>query len=134
MNKFKIFGLVLLTSVSVSQAQDINQAKKAIDAEKYEEAKSILKSILQAKPSNGMASFILGNVYLTQSIKDSARISYEKGLTASESARFNHIGLGQIDLDNNDIPFHLPQLSLLWLPKICVKKILKNMYISLGLI
>lgn len=103
MNKFKIFGLVLLTSVSVSQAQDINQAKKAIDAEKYEEAKSILKSILQAKPSNGMASFILGNVYLTQSIKDSARISYEKGLTASESARFNHIGLGQIDLDNNDI-------------------------------
>ena len=37
MNKFKIFGLVLLTSVSVSQAQDINQAKKAIDAEKYED-------------------------------------------------------------------------------------------------
>lgn len=112
MNKFKIFGLVLLTSVSVSQAQDINQAKKAIDAEKYEEAKSILKSILQAKPSNGMASFILGNVYLTQSIKDSARISYEKGLTASESARFNHIGLGQIDLDNNDIPSATAKFAL----------------------
>ena len=112
MNKFKIFGLVLLTSVSVSQAQDINQAKKAIDAEKYEEAKSILKSILQAKPSNGMASFILGNVYLTQSIKDSARISYEKGLTASESARFNNIGLGQMDLDNNDIPSATAKFAL----------------------
>ena len=112
MNKFKIFGLVLLTSVSVSQAQDINQAKKAIDAEKYEEAKSILKSILQAKPSNGMASFILGNVYLTQSIKDSARISYEKGLASSESARFNHIGLGQIDLDNNDIPSATAKFAL----------------------
>lgn len=102
MNKFKIFGLVLLTSITVGHAQDINQAKKAIDAEKYEEAKSILKSILQAKPSNGMASFILGNVYLTQSIKDSAKISFEKGLAASESARFNHIGLGQMDLDRND--------------------------------
>jgi Tfp pilus assembly protein PilF len=102
MNKFKIFGLVLLTSVSVSQAQDINQAKKAIDAEKYEEAKSILKSILKVKPSNGMASFILGNVYLTQSIKDSAQISFEKGLVSSESARFNNIGLGQMDLDRND--------------------------------
>ena len=112
MNKFKIFGLVLLTSVSVSQAQDINQAKKAIDAEKYEEAKSILKSILQAKPSNGMASFILGNVYLTQSIKDSARISYEKGLASSESARFNHIGLGQIDLENNDIPSATAKFAL----------------------
>ena len=102
MNKFKIFGLVLLTSVSVSHAQDINQAKKAIDAEKYEEAKSILKSIIQAKPSNGMASFILGNVYLTQSLKDSAKISYDKGLAASEAARFNNIGLGQMDLDRND--------------------------------
>ena len=37
---------------SVSHAQDINQAKKAIDAEKYEEAKSILKSIIQAAISS----------------------------------------------------------------------------------
>ena len=102
MNTFKIFGLILLASVSVANAQDINQAKKAIDAEKYEEAKTILKSILQAKPSNGMASFFLGNVYLTQSIKDSASLSFEKGLSASDAARFNHIGLGQMDLDRND--------------------------------
>ena len=102
MNTFKIFGLILLASVSVANAQDINQAKKAIDAEKYEEAKTILKSILQAKPSNGMASFFLGNVYLTQSVKDSASLSFEKGLIASEAARFNHIGLGQMDLDRND--------------------------------
>ncbi len=102
MNTFKIFGLLLLTSVSVGHAQDINQAKKAIDAEKYEEAKTILKSILKVKPSNGMASFILGNVYLTQSIKDSAKISFENGLTASEAARFNNIGLGQMDLDRKD--------------------------------
>lgn len=102
MNTFKIFGLILLASVSVAKAQDINQAKKAIDAEKYEEAKTILKSILQAKPSNGMASFFLGNVYLNQSVKDSATLSFEKGLSASEDARFNHIGLGQMDLDRND--------------------------------
>lgn len=102
MNTFKIFGLILLATVSTANAQDINQAKKAIDAEKYEEAKTILKSVLQLKPSNGMASFILGNVYLTQSVKDSAKLSFEKGLTASESARFNNIGLGQMDLDRND--------------------------------
>ncbi|HCF04064.1 tetratricopeptide repeat protein [Flavobacterium sp.] len=102
MKTFKIFGLLLLATVSVGHAQDINQAKKAIDAEKYEEAKTILKSILQAKPSNGMASFLLGNVYLNQSIKDSAAISFGKGLVATESARFNNIGLGQMDLDRND--------------------------------
>ena len=102
MKTFKIFGLLLLATVSVGHAQDINQAKKAIDAEKYEEAKTILKSILQAKPTNGMASFFLGNIYLTQSIKDSAAISFGKGLAASEAARFNNIGLGQMDLDRND--------------------------------
>lgn len=102
MKTFKIFGLFLLATVSVGHAQDINQAKKAIDAEKYEEAKTILKSILQAKPTNGMASFLLGNVYLNQSIKDSAAISFDKGLAATEAARFNNIGLGQMDLDRND--------------------------------
>ena len=102
MKTFKIFGLFLLATVSVGHAQDINQAKKAIDAEKYEEAKTILKSILQAKPTNGMASFLLGNVYLNQSVKDSAAISFGKGLAATESARFNNIGLGQMDLDRND--------------------------------
>jgi tetratricopeptide (TPR) repeat protein len=102
MKTFKIFGLFLLATVSVGHAQDINQAKKAIDAEKYEEAKTILKSILQAKPTNGMASFLLGNVYLNQSVKDSAAISFGKGLVATESARFNNIGLGQMDLDRND--------------------------------
>jgi predicted Zn-dependent protease len=102
MKTFKIFGLFLLATVSVGHAQDINQAKKAIDAEKYEEAKTILKSILQAKPTNGMASFLLGNVYLNQSVKDSAAISFGKGLAATEAARFNNIGLGQMDLDRND--------------------------------
>jgi tetratricopeptide (TPR) repeat protein len=111
MNKFKFFGIVLLTSF-LGQAQDINQAKKAIDAEKYEEAKTILKSIIQAKPSNGMASFILGNVYLTQSVQDSAKIYFDKGLTASEGARFNHIGLGQMDLDKNDIPSAVAKFAL----------------------
>lgn len=103
MNKFKIFGITLLASVSVSHAQDVNQAKKAIDAEQFEKAKSILKSIIQVKPSNGTASFILGNVYLTQSVEDSAKIYFQNGLTGTEGAKLNYIGLGQMDLDKKDI-------------------------------
>ena len=57
MNKFKIFSVALLASVTASQAQDLNQAKKAIDAEQFESAKSILKSIINTKPSNGRAHF-----------------------------------------------------------------------------
>lgn len=103
MNKFKIFGVILLASVSISHAQDINQAKKAIDAEKFEEAKSILKSIIQAKPSDGAASFILGNIYLSQSVEDSASIYFQKGLTSKEGAKLNYIGLGQMDLEKSDL-------------------------------
>ena len=99
MNKFKIFSLALVASVSVAKAQDINQAKKAIDAEQFEKAKSLLKSIIKAKPSDGEANFVLGNIYLNQAIVDSAKIYYLNGLEAADKKNLNYIGLGQLDLD-----------------------------------
>ena len=102
MNKFKIFTVALLTSVTFGFGQDMDQAKKAIDAEQFEKAKSILKSIIQTKPSNGKAAFLLGNVYLTQSVVDSAKIYFQNGLAGTEGAKFNYIGLGQIELDNGN--------------------------------
>lgn len=103
MNKFKIFSIAFLASVSISFAQDINQAKTAIDAEQYEKAKSILKSILQSNPSDGRANFLLGNVYLVQTVTDSAKIAFQKGLSGKDGKDLNYIGLGQIDLDNGNI-------------------------------
>jgi Tfp pilus assembly protein PilF len=101
MNKFKIFGLALVAT-AFAQAQDIESAKKAIDAEQFEKAKSILKSVIQAKPANGKAAFLLGTIYLKQNISDSASIYFKKGLAASENARLNNIGLAQLDLDANN--------------------------------
>ncbi len=103
MNKFKIFSIAFLTSVTLSHAQDIESAKKAIDAEQFEKAKSVLKSIIQAKPTNGKADFLLGNIYLTQNISDSAKIFFQKGLSGTESARLNNIGLGQIELETGNV-------------------------------
>ncbi|MEC5167122.1 putative Zn-dependent protease [Flavobacterium sp. PL11] len=99
MNKLTVVSVALLASAFTIQAQDINQAKKAIDAEQYESAKSILKSIIKDKPSNGAAFFILGNVYLNQSIQDSAKIYFQNGLNASDEGILNNIGLAQIDLN-----------------------------------
>lgn len=99
MNKFKIFSLALVASASVAKAQDINQAKKAIDAEQFDKAKSLLKSIIKAKPSDGEANFVLGNIYLNQTIVDSAKIYYLNGLEAADKKNLNYIGLGQLDLD-----------------------------------
>ena len=103
MNKFKIFSFVLLASVSVLKAQDLDQAKKAIDAEQYEKAKSMLKSLIQTKPGNGKATFLLGNIYLKQGIEDSAKIFFQKGLTGNEGAKLNYIGLGQMDLNSTNV-------------------------------
>lgn len=101
MNKFKIFSLALVAT-TVAKAQDLEPAKKAIDAEQFEKAKSLLKSVIQTKPSNGKAAFLLGNIYLKQNIADSASIYFQKGLSASDGAKFNNIGLGQMDLDANN--------------------------------
>ncbi|WP_363319896.1 hypothetical protein [Flavobacterium sp.] len=101
MNKFKILSLALVAT-TIANAQDLEPAKKAIDAEQFEKAKSLLKSLIQAKPTNGKAAFLLGTVYLKQNIADSAKIAFQKGLSGSEGARFNTIGLAQIDLDTDN--------------------------------
>ena len=103
MNTIKIFSIALLTSVTLSYAQDVDQAKKTIDAEQFEKAKGILKSILKTTPDNGKAAFLLGNIYLNQNIGDSAKIYFNKGLVAKLDSKFNYIGLGQMDLDDKNV-------------------------------
>jgi len=103
MNKFKFFSIAFFTASALVSAQDIEQAKKAIDAEQFEKAKVMLKNVLQAKPSNGSASFLLGNVYLYQKETDSAKIFFQKGIAGSDGAKLNYIGLGQMDLDARDV-------------------------------
>jgi len=101
MNKFKIFSLALVAT-TIAKAQDLEPAKKAIDAEQFERAKSLLKSVIKDKPTSGKATFLLGTIYLKQNISDSASIYFQKGLAASDGARFNNIGLAQLDLDANN--------------------------------
>ncbi|SDW96021.1 Tetratricopeptide repeat-containing protein [Flavobacterium degerlachei] len=102
MNKFKILSVAFLATVTLSHAQDIDQAKKEIDAEKFQNAKTTLKSIIKSDPDKGLAYFLLGNVYLTQKVADSAKISYDNGVKAKDEAHFNYIGLGQLDLNANN--------------------------------
>ena len=58
MNKLKFFSVAFFASFTLVNAQDIDQAKKAIDAEQFEKAKTILKSLLQAKPSKDRKSVV----------------------------------------------------------------------------
>lgn len=102
MNKLQIFSVSFLALSATSFGQDLAQAQKAIDAEKFQSAKTILKNLTASDPDQGKNFFILGNLYLTQKVEDSAQIYFQKGLAAKKDPNFNYIGLGQIALDDNN--------------------------------
>ncbi|MCO6147051.1 tetratricopeptide repeat protein [Flavobacterium sp. NRK1] len=101
MKELKFLGLSLLFFGAAS-AQDVDQAKKAIDAEQYQKAKTILKSLIASSPDEGKNYFFLGDVYLKQTEQDSAAIYFNKGKEVKKNPEFNLIGLGQIDLNNGN--------------------------------
>lgn len=92
-----------LLVTSFASAQNVEEAKKAIDAEQYQKAKTVLKAIVESKPSDGRAAFLLGNIYMRQEVIDSAKITYEKGLSASDLGSLNNIGLGKIALNEGKV-------------------------------
>ncbi|MES2864741.1 MAG: hypothetical protein V4666_11525 [Bacteroidota bacterium] len=86
----------------VVNAQDIEQVKKTIDAEKFSEARKSLKSMVTSAPDKGKNYFYLGQVYLALEKQDSARIYFDKGKIAKDAGHLNLIGLGQLDLLNGN--------------------------------
>lgn len=100
--KFKLLSLSLLI-FGAAQAQDAEAAKKAIDAEKYQSAKTTLKSLIASNPDEGKNYFLLGDVYLKQSEQDSADIYFNRGKSVKKDAEYNMIGLGHIDLNKGKI-------------------------------
>lgn len=104
MKKLTLLSIAFVTVGSGMYAQDIEQARRAVDAEQYDKAKKTLRALQSTTPDNGKVSFLLGNVYLMQKETDSAALSYNKGLTAKNDGKLNYIGLGQIDLDNGNQP------------------------------
>ncbi|WP_300484738.1 tetratricopeptide repeat protein [Flavobacterium sp.] len=102
MKNVKVFSLLLSVIGTATFAQDLEQAKKAVDAEQYEKAKKILKSLVASDPNNGRNFFYLGDLYLNEQATDSAKIFFEKGIVAKDKGAINYIGLGEINLDNGD--------------------------------
>jgi len=93
-------GLVLIGSAVF--AQSLNDAKKALDAEQYQKAKSILKGLTTSQPTNAENYFYLGNVYLKTDYADSAKMAFNKGVTAAATSPLSYIGLGAVELQNNN--------------------------------
>jgi tetratricopeptide (TPR) repeat protein len=90
-------GLVMMGGTA-SFAQSLADAKKAIDAEQYQKATSMLKTLISSNAKDGNNYFYLGNTYLLTDEIDSARAVYTNGIAASPKLALNYVGLGQADL------------------------------------
>jgi tetratricopeptide (TPR) repeat protein len=83
-------------------AQSLADAQKAIDAEQYQKAKTMLKNLTTTQPTNADNYFYLGWVYLTQDYADSAKTQFEKGISINPKSALNYAGLGAVARVNKD--------------------------------
>jgi tetratricopeptide (TPR) repeat protein len=94
MNKIAVVGLGLVLLGSSVFAQSLADARKAIDAEQFQKAKSMLKNLLVTQPTKDENYFYLGWVYLKQDYTDSAKAVFQKGLAVNPKSALNYAGLG----------------------------------------
>jgi tetratricopeptide (TPR) repeat protein len=111
MNKAVKITLGLMLVGSAVFAQSLADARKAIDAEQYQKGKAILKALTSSQPTNAENFFYLGNLYLTTSsinarpdYIDSAKASFDKGVSANAEYPLNFVGLGAVELAKKGNP------------------------------
>jgi tetratricopeptide (TPR) repeat protein len=95
-NKIAGAGLALVLMASSVFAQSLADAKKAIDAEQYQKAKSMLKNLTATQADKDENFFYLGWVYLKQDYTDSARTVFNKGMAVNGKSAMNFAGLGAV--------------------------------------
>jgi len=95
-----VLALVLVGS-SVF-AQSLADAKKAIDAEQYQKAKSMLKNLTVTQADKDENFFYLGWVYILQDYPDSAKTVFNKGIAVNAKSALNYAGLGAAAFKDKD--------------------------------
>ncbi|MEC3880741.1 tetratricopeptide repeat protein [Parapedobacter sp. 10938] len=98
MKKAMIWGISLAFVVTGVQAQSLDDAKKAIDAEQFAQAKQMLETLVKNKPKDGENYFYLGLVYIENDHLDSAQAIFEQGKLADKKERLNTVGEGIVAL------------------------------------
>src|SRR5579862_3557527 len=93
-SKIAAAGLGLVFMGSSVFAQSLADAKKAIDAEQFQKAKSMLKNLVNTESNKDENYFYLGWVYIKQDYPDSAKAVFMKGLNVNANSALNEAGLG----------------------------------------
>ena len=104
MTRSKLFLSLLLAGAvgSTASAQSIKDARAAMAEEKYDEAKSMLQTLVEKKAKDGENWFYLGQIHLVNDKVDSAAYAFNQGLTNAPKEQLNNVGLGIVDLIKGD--------------------------------
>ncbi|SMO54917.1 Tetratricopeptide repeat-containing protein [Solitalea koreensis] len=81
--------------------QSINDARRAIEVEQFEKAKSILKGLTSNPTISAESYYYLGDVYLKTNELDSAKANFDLGVQANPKFALNYAGLGKLEYLNN---------------------------------
>jgi len=95
-SKIAAAGMALVFLGSSAFAQSLADAKKAIDDEQYQKAKSMLKNLTVTQADKDENFFYLGWVYLKQDYLDSAKAAFTKGIAVNANSALNYAGLGAV--------------------------------------
>jgi Tfp pilus assembly protein PilF len=89
---------LLLVAGTAAVAQSQLDARKAIDAEQFQKAKTMLRALVASNPKDADNYFYLGKVLLLTDEVDSARAIFSNGISVVPKGALNYVGLGQADL------------------------------------
>jgi Tfp pilus assembly protein PilF len=97
--KIAITTMTLTIMASALNAQSLEDAQKAVNAEQFQKAKVMFSSLVKVQPTPENY-FNFGELYLTLNNPDSAKVVFQKGIAADEKGKYtlNYIGLGTVDL------------------------------------
>ncbi len=95
-SKIAAAALPLIFAGSTVFSQSLDDAKKAIDAEQYQKAKSMLKNLTVTQADKDENYFYLGWVYILQDYPDSAKTVFNQGIVKNPKSALNYAGLGAV--------------------------------------
>ena len=84
-------------------AQNLQEAVKKTDNERFASAASDFKALLQKESSKGENYFYYGENYFKNDQVDSANIYYTKGVEANATYPLNYVGVGKVFLTKGNV-------------------------------
>lgn len=102
--KFKLLSALLVSSALTMSAQGYKDGIEYYKAGQYENAITLLqRNKDNAGADKALAQYYLGQSYLALDELDKAKAAFEAGVAADAENPFNYVGLGAIQMKNNNV-------------------------------